>query len=169
MIMCLSSCQAWKCLCVCIHTVWVYTVWAAERAQDGHRCYYCLRVSISLCLSILNRQPHSSTIRDSILPHDMCIQHTRRHTWFTVILGTFRSFLLFSNLHKIIIIMITVIVILYLSQNTLKDNVYNKSEKKNIRHTKTKTEVENWEITWNWFEYCEQNFKSWSHVAWGSK
>lgn len=38
--------------------------------------------------------------------------------------------------------MITVIVIFYLSQNILQDNVYNKSEK-NIRHTKTKTEVEN--------------------------
>lgn len=39
-----------------------------------------LYLPLSLFFSLLNRQPHSSTIRDSILPYDTCIQHTQRHT-----------------------------------------------------------------------------------------
>jgi len=35
-------------MCACMY---ILAVWAAERAQDGHICYYCLRVSVSLCLS----------------------------------------------------------------------------------------------------------------------
>ncbi len=88
-------------MCVCVYMLYESTLCGqlAERDQDGHRCYYCLRVS-----PFLTDSHKVAQLESAYYPMTRAYS-THTDTRFTVMVRTFHLFLLFSYLHKIIIIL----------------------------------------------------------------